>query len=550
MRSDSKDSTAPLLTCEVTGVSFPLPPEEQIHLERMGDLGGLLPGRLPYPRVHPYEAWRQVFSYAHLMYLYRLPSAHSGKIQLTRYNPALGYKICTLDEFNTQEIDNTDVGRPYDFSKPFFVQFDELMHAALHPPLNSTNVEQSDFINGGMNVKNSYLSFNIVDSQDCLYCISQYNGNDNLYCIQTNHCQFCYRCVNTDHCYECQHCLVSNNCSQCFACYDCIGCSQCVGCCGLRNVRYAIFNEPGTRESYDEFIQKTNLGNYNKHEELLTRCRKFIASQNPRTEFLINTENCSGNYLRSSKNLVQCYFAGSSEDCGYLGPANNAKDCWRGWGMNTELAYFSGSMRSRWVAYSYSLLECESCIYCYHCYNRCAYCFGCVGLRHKSYCILNRQYSRREFAELVPRIVKHMQETGQWGQFFPPRISPYDYRESGAPDMIDPLPDAELRRRGYRFENLPRVSPAVDALDAKLLPDDIREVAADDLTGRPVRCESSGLAFNYQHQELKFYKRLGIPLPRKHWRVALSELLNERTKIPALQACPPWQQSCEEGVNS
>ena len=44
----------------------------------------------------------------------------------------------------------------------------------------------------------------------------------------------------------------------------------------------------------------------------------------------------------------------------------------------------------------------------------CKYCFGCVGLRNKSYCILNKQYTKEEYETLVPRIIAHMRETGEW----------------------------------------------------------------------------------------------------------------------------------------
>jgi len=30
------------------------------------------------------------------------------------------------------------------------------------------------------------------------------------------------------------------------------------------------------------------------------------------------------------------------------------------------------------------------------------------------YCILNKQYSKEEYEELVPKIIEHMQKTGEW----------------------------------------------------------------------------------------------------------------------------------------
>jgi hypothetical protein len=53
------------------------------------------------------------------------------------------------------------------------------------------------------------------------------------------------------------------------------------------------------------------------------------------------------------------------------------------------------------IHYSEALLDCQDC-------------FACVGLRHKQYCILNKQYTRDEYEVLVPRIIEHMKKTGEW----------------------------------------------------------------------------------------------------------------------------------------
>ena len=42
--------------------------------------------------------------------------------------------------------------------------------------------------------------------------------------------------------------------------------------------------------------------------------------------------------------------------------------------------------------------------YCYTCYA-CNNCFGCVGLKNKSYCIFNKQYTKEEYGEIVKKII-------------------------------------------------------------------------------------------------------------------------------------------------
>ncbi|HRI36281.1 MAG TPA: hypothetical protein PK765_04380 [bacterium] len=53
-------------------------------------------------------------------------------------------------------------------------------------------------------------------------------------------------------------------------------------------------------------------------------------------------------------------------------------------------------------------------------------------MNDKSYCILNKQYTEEEYNTLVPKIIAHMRETGEWGEFFSPNLSPFGYNETVA----------------------------------------------------------------------------------------------------------------------
>ncbi|USN57470.1 MAG: hypothetical protein H6766_03385 [Candidatus Peribacteria bacterium] len=60
------------------------------------------------------------------------------------------------------------------------------------------------------------------------------------------------------------------------------------------------------------------------------------------------------------------------------------------------------------------------------------HCFGCDGLRNKEYCIFNQQYTKEEYNELAPKIIDHMKQTGERGEFFHPSLSPFGYNETVA----------------------------------------------------------------------------------------------------------------------
>jgi len=80
------------------------------------------------------------------------------------------------------------------------------------------------------------------------------------------------------------------------------------------------------------------------------------------------------------------------------------------WGNGTELVYESQQVGDG----AYNLKFCvESWVnvknleYCVECQSL-SDCFGCVSLRNKKYCILNKQYSKAEYETLREKIKKHM----------------------------------------------------------------------------------------------------------------------------------------------
>jgi len=142
------------------------------------------------------------------------------------------------------------------------------------------------------------------------------------------------------------------------------------------------------------------------------------------------------NSVEDSK-YVQVLFTPSSKDC----------YDYTLWGDNVELVYESCVVGDN----SYKLK------FCYRCYINCndieysMFChsssnlFGCIGLRHKQYCILNKQYTKQEYEKLVPKIIDHMNKMPyrdkkgrvyKYGEFFPPELSPFSYNETIAQEYF------------------------------------------------------------------------------------------------------------------
>jgi hypothetical protein len=521
--------------CSITGRNFVVTEAEQEHIALLNRLLPLLGNTLPLPDIHPLEALRRLAAWVNFLHLVHGRSAFSGKPQLTRYHPQLGTRICTPEEFWGEAVDNLEFGRPFDFSRPFFDQWLELYRVCYILPLIQVNCEGSEYVNGATNLKDCYLCFNTVESQDCLYCFNHFNGSDNIECVGAGRSQYCYGCVTIENCYECQHCQDCVNSSQCFGCTDLIGCHECYGCVGLRNARCHIYNQPAAPEQYRLWLQQRGLGDYERRREALDECRSFIRGEGHVINRLINVEECSGDYLRNSHRAFQCWFSDHLDRCGYMLSSPGCSHCWRCFGFFSEGCWESIPVRSCRDVFCYCSTGGEENVYCFHLEQNCARCFGCVGLKNKSYCILNRQYPPQEYAALTGRIIAHMRQSGEWGRFFPPRLAPHLYEHSAVQDLFVEIPRAEAARRGYRFNGVADEPAAAEGLSSSELPRRIDEVREEEILGRPFICAESGRAYNIQKKELDFYRRFQIPPPRRHWMLRVGELARSRNLVPDVE---------------
>jgi hypothetical protein len=138
-----------------------------------------------------------------------------------------------------------------------------------------------------------------------------------------------------------------------------------------------------------------------------------------------------------------------------------------------------------------------------------------VGLKHKKYCILNRQYTQDEYERLVPQIIEHMRQGGEWGEFFPTTLSPFPYNETLAQESF-PLSKEEILKRGWMWREQKDEMPKVEkVIVARNLPDSIEDVP-DDILNWAVECEVTKRPFKIIKPELEFYRKMKLPVPHFH----------------------------------
>lgn len=151
-------------------------------------------------------------------------------------------------------------------------------------------------------------------------------------------------------------------------------------------------------------------------------------------------------------------------------------------------------------------------------------------MRHGEYALLNCALGKHEYETLVPRLIDHMISTGEWGEFFHASLSPFGYNETIGADS-QPLDRTTVEKYGWRWydiSKIDRIGNYVVPLDtAEYNPEktakDIAGKNIDVLLGGIVQCEKSGEPFRILKEELLFYIKHDLPIPRKHPQVRYNE---------------------------
>ena len=394
-----------------------------------------------------------------------------------------------------------DHGKPYDLNKPFFEQFHELFSKVPRPHLLATNTKDCNYCNYFADGKNCYLCFGSIKVEDCLYG-SPYESK---FCVDTylaRECEYCYECID---CEKLSNCIHAQDCASSFNllyCFDCKNCQDCIGCAGLRNKKYCIFNVQCTREEFlakrDEYLKQGAHG----LAEIASEFKKVKLSVPHRFASTLQCKDVSGDHIVQSKNAKNCFDVKRTEDSKYCIRMIDAKDAHDvNYCEYLELCYdYIGHWKVQRGKFSNPSGESSDVTYCDFCTGS-SNLFGCVGLRSKSYCILNAQYSKDEYEALVPKIVKHM--GNNYGEFFPPSLSHFAYNESVAMDYF-PLSKEEIISKGYRWRD-----PEPRHYEIK---DDI--VACAHAVPPAGGCNHiCTTAFRMIPAELEFYQRMKLPTP-------------------------------------
>lgn len=459
------------------------------------------------------------------------------KPMVTIFRPENGYTVYCRDCFWSDNWSPLDHGKDFDFSRPFFEQFDELIRST---PLVSAYLiepENSDYNNNASFIKNCYLLTSSNRSQDCYY---GYFVNDSANCIDCTsikRCELCYECTECIDCYNCLYSFGSVGCSDSWFLENCISCKDCFGCVNLQQKQYCFFNEQLTREDYEAKMKSFKSGDRRTLAVIKKKMSEFRLKFPFKFMIGNKNENVTGNCVFESQNAENCYDCINVQDCKNCYQFQDGKDCMdvMSWGKSGELFYECMASGNNGYNNSFSAINMSGInnSYTYMCLNS-KNVFGSVSLKNEEYCVFNKKYSPQEYENLVVKIIEHMKNTGEYGEFFPTSLSPLAYNESVA-NEFHPLTKEIALRLGYKWKDEDSVNnfqgPKV------VIAEDIQTVSAD-ITKKILSCEECFANYKIIDHEFDFLVKKNLPAP------TTCHLCRHKNRLHLKNPRHLWERNC------
>ncbi len=390
--------------------------------------------------------------------------------------------------------------------------------------LNFPNLENCHYAEWVYGWKNCYLSIDVgewvenilyssivlINCKNIISSININNNSENIYCCKN--ITSCFNIFYSKYLHSSHNIRFSSN---------LISCSECLFCDGLQNQSYCIQNKQLDKEEY--FKQKTmilkNKHQYNLYYEWIKQ-KPFIRNSDQVTWWwLTHCVDIQDGYFLTRFTHGKNIMLGEGWD-----QSTNCYDCFYVWtNAHDYYAMVSSGINSSQCYCSVWITHSQNIYYSYYLDN-CSFCLWCIGLKNKSYCILNKQYTKEERYEKVDEIFTQMEKDWQLWEFFPATMNPFYFNDTAA-YLIDPsFTKEEVTAKWYLRRDEPiKVDIPADAeivlvseLDTfESFDNEWNRIINADILKKVIQDEQWN-ARKVVKMEYYFLMKHGLPLPRKH----------------------------------
>ena len=533
-------------TCRITRKEFEITDEDLAFYQKIN---------VPPPTLCPEERERRRWSWRDKDFFIKKCDKCNERV-MSWFSPDLPVITYCETCYRSEEFEALEYGRDFDFNRPFFEQFEEMMKLVPRHTSNALRNENSKYIISAHKNQNCYFIDEIDECRDCYFGFNIQFSKNIVEGIYIRESEICYDLIKGENCHSVFYSKNIFNCSNSAFLMNCRGCKNCLFSTNLRNKEYYLFNQPVSKESYEEAWKSIFTGSHEKVNLCRAKFEEFLKKQPFPAGVLVNCEDSTGDYLSNCKNVKETYCTDNSRDCKFCSDIHYSKDCYDVNIYEGELMYESTHVGPKSYGQFFTQLgwfssNLQYCIDVHGCKNL----FGCMGLKKKEYCIFNKQYSKEEYETLLPKIIEHMRKTKEYGEFFPMEISPYPYNHTMAQRFF-PLTKEEVLKRGWKWMD---EKEDIKGTPEAEIPDSIHDIP-DDIHKKIFVCTKTGKKFHFTEAEIRFYKTHGIPVPTVEpntrienlWKKMNPRKLNDRScskcQIQIQTALPSSieQVMCEE----
>ncbi len=531
IRKTTNDPIIEWRVCPLSGEDFPIFQSDKKFYEKISPVYNWVKKIIPFPTLAPTERERRKLTRRNIRKLYKRTCSSTWLPIISMYAPESPYKhIWSNKAWWSDNRNPCEYGKEFNKDISALKQFYELLREI--PQLwiindDGVHSENCAYCCDFSYSKDSYLVTWSWRTELCMYAD---NVNDAKWVIDshsTNNSENAYECIACDKVFTCFYLTNSFNCAQCWYGFDLQWCTNCIWCVGLRNKQYQILNKQFTKEEFEKQLKKIQE---QWRVWLKNAYQKLLEQSVHKSMYNLDTQDCIWDNLVKGKNMIFCNDVWRGKDCKrffawdtpiYCQDIIQSGQC--------ELCYESITPDdSFWCAFTLRCWKCTRVFYSDNCHG-CTDCFLCSWLKNMSYCILNKQYTKAEYEDLVPQIIDHMEEAWEWWEFFHPEYSPFAYNWSVAQEYY-PMTKEWALKSGYswRDKEYPiNIPEGIESIGANIIPSGINQVS-DDILKKAIICEISGKPFRILKEELSFYRKHGLAIPKKHPEIRHQERLAQR----------------------
>jgi len=527
-----------------------------------------------YPDICAKCRFRMLYSYLNDRHLYHREDSLSGDKVVSIYSADYSWDIVEAQKYKDMMVDGHALKYGRELWNDIMWDFKKLYADFLKPSrMVYPWLENSEYASHSGWAKNLYLSFCIFqDCEDIFYsyrilgaCTQMINVVDASESSQV----YSSRMIESSHDISFSSNISDSN--TLMFCYNMQSSNNCLFCCNLVNAKYQIWNKQYTKQEYEKISAEISeqIKTQDWYKQLEEKYREFLKENLIEPSLNIqNSEAIAGDNIYYSSNSINSFKWIWNQDCvntiltwndrldkqtGLISSIESGQHC------ENVIGCCSFGQQITNLFFMYSATNSTNCYYCMDLAD-CDECMFSTGLRNKKHCILNKQYSEEQYFEIKEKIITHLKQTWEWGDFLGFDMSLFPYNDTSSydfwkvnkviyPDGREEIVDVSAKWI-VTLKTDDFISEAVldlwwkETIDIKWrtrdkevnVPDDMNimkdvpsiDDISDDILNKALICEKTWRPFRIIPQELEFLRKKWFPIPSTHHEVRIDTLLKQR----------------------